>query len=290
MSSSKGPTTAISVPPEGPTSLAERPSLLILSGPEMGRSIELGHEAIEIGRSTECKLALKDDLVSRRHARIKRIFAQYFVSDLESANGTFVNGQRVTMAQLSDGDHIRVGDSTLKFVSNYHEIEYSKRAFALATIDPLTGANNKWHFDETLPKEMRRAAQRGESLSIVLLDIDHFKRINDTFGHQAGDAVLASVARTIRGLLTPENVLCRVGGEEFVVIAPGLGRAAALNAAEAVRKAIERVNFDHEGKRISVTVSLGVAELGPTDSPNELYQRADQRLYASKVAGRNRVS
>jgi diguanylate cyclase (GGDEF)-like protein len=234
-------------------------------------------------------VALKDDRISRRHARIKRIFSLYFLNDLESANGTFVNGHRVSMAQLNDGDQIRVGDSTLKFVANYHEIEYSKRAFALATVDPLTGAHNKWHFDETLPKAMGRAVQRAEPLSIVLLDIDHFKRINDTFGHPAGDAVLVKVTQAIQGLLTSENVLCRVGGEEFVVIAPELGRAAAVAAAEAVRATVERINFDHEGRRIAVTVSLGVAELAPSDSPRDLYQRADERLYAAKAGGRNRV-
>jgi len=256
----------------------------------MGRTIELGYEAVEIGRSSECTLALKDDLVSRRHTRIKRIFALYFVNDLESANGTFVNGERVSMAQLNDGDQIRVGDSTLKFVANYHEVEYSRRAFTLATVDPLTGAHNKWHFDETLAKEVHRAAGRGTSLGLIVLDIDHFKRVNDTFGHPAGDLVLAKVAETIKAWLSPESVFCRVGGEEFAVIAPGMDRSAVLGVAEQIRVAIEGVSLDHEGRSIAVTVSLGVAELAPAEGPNDLYRRADEKLYASKAAGRNRVS
>jgi two-component system, cell cycle response regulator len=287
--SSKGPPTAISVPPVG-TTPADRPCLLILSGPEMGRTIELGHEAVDIGRSSECTLALKDDLVSRRHTRIKRIFALYFVTDLESANGTFVNGERVTMAQLNDGDQIRVGDSALKFVANYHEVEYSKRAFTLATVDALTGSYNKGHFNETFPKEMRHAVQRGTPLCLIVLDVDHFKRVNDTFGHPVGDLVLTRVAETIRKLLSPESVFYRVGGEEFAVVATGSDRAAGLATAEQVRGAIERIPFDHEGRRIPITVSLGVAELAPADSPDDLYQRADARLYSSKAAGRNRVS
>jgi diguanylate cyclase (GGDEF)-like protein len=287
--SSIGPTTAISVPPEGGAA-AERPCLIILSGPDMGRSIELGYEAVEIGRSPECGVALKDDRVSRRHARIKRIFAVYFINDLESANGTFVNGQRVSMAQLGDGDQIKVGDSALKFVANSHEIEYSKRAFALATVDPLTGAHNKWHFDETLPKAMQHASGQAKPLSLVLLDIDHFKRVNDTFGHPVGDFVLAKVAQTTKGLLPAESVLSRVGGEELAVMAPHLDRSAALALAEAIRAAVEAFRFEHEGKAFAVTVSLGVAELAPSDSPADIYRRADQKLYASKSAGRNRVS
>jgi two-component system, cell cycle response regulator len=256
----------------------------------MGRTIELGHELVEIGRSGECALAIKDDGVSRRHARIKRIFGLYFVSDLESANGTFVNGQRVSMAQLSDGDQIRVGGSTLKFVANHHEAEYSRRAFTLATIDPLTGAHNKRHFDDILAKETRRAVQHGTALCLVLLDIDHFKRINDTFGHHAGDWVLARVAETIKALLDPGGLFCRVGGEEFAVIAPNTERKGALAASERIRAAIERASFDYEGRHIPVTVSLGVAEVAPMDSPDELYQRADEKLYASKTVGRNRVT
>jgi diguanylate cyclase (GGDEF)-like protein len=262
----------------------------MLSGPEMGRSIELGHEAVEIGRSGKCALAIKDNGVSRCHARIKRIFGLYFVSDLESVNGTFVNGQRVSMAQLSDGDQIRVGDSMLKFVANHHEAEYSRHAFTLATSDPLTGAHNKRHFDEILAKETHRAALHGTPLCLILLDIDDFKRVNDTFGHPAGDWVLARVAETIKALLDPEGLFCRVGGEEFAVIAPNTERKDALAVSERIRAAIERASFDYEGRPLSITVSLGVAELALMESPDQLYQRADERLYASKTAGRNRVT
>ncbi len=288
--SSLDPATAVSIPPEGGAKSAERPCLLVLSGPEIGRTIELGYEAIEIGRSAECVLAVKDDLVSRRHARIKRIFSIYFLNDLQSANGTFVNGERVSMVQLNDGDQIRVGDSILKFVANYHEAEYSKRAFNLATVDPLTGAHNKWHFDETLAKEVKRAAQHPTPLCLIALDIDHFKRVNDTFGHPAGDAVLTKVAETVQSLLAAESALFRVGGEEFTVIARAMDQAAALAVAEQIRVAVERARLEHEGRPISVTVSLGVAELASGETPNDFYQRADQRLYVSKAAGRNRVS
>jgi diguanylate cyclase (GGDEF)-like protein len=262
----------------------------MLSGSEMGRSIELGHEAVEIGRSGKCTLVVKDNGVSRCHARIKRIFGLYFVSDLGSVNGTFVNGQRVSMAQLSDGDQIRVGDSVLKFVANHHEAEYSRHAFTLATSDPLTGAHNKRHFDEILANETHRAALQGTALCLILLDIDDFKRVNDVFGHPAGDWVLAHVAETIREQLDPEGLFCRVGGEEFAIIAPNTERKDALAASERVRAAIERASFDYEGRRLSVTVSLGVAELAPMEGKDQLYQRADEKLYASKTGGRNRVS
>jgi len=256
----------------------------------MGRTIELGYEAVEIGRSAECALAVKDDLVSRRHARIKRIFSIYFLNDLQSANGTFVNGDRVSMAQLNDGDQIRVGDSIFKFVANHHEAEYSKRAFNLATVDPLTCAHNKGQFDETLANEVTRAAPHRTPLCLIALDIDHFKRVNDTFGHPAGDLVLTKVAETIQSLLAAESALFRVGGEEFAVIARAMDRAAAFGLADQIRVAVERARFEHDGRPISVTVSLGVVELAPNEGPSDFYQRADERLYVSKAAGRNRVS
>ena len=288
-SPSQGPPTALSFPPERAEGVA-RPHLLILSGPELGTAVELGNVPLEIGRDAECAVTLTSDGVSRKHARVQLIFALYFVTDLASTNGTFVNDQRVSMAQLNDGDLLRIGDSVLKFVTNHLEVQYTKRALDLATTDALTGVANKQQFDMSFEKARNMAEKSGRRLALVLFDIDHFKLINDSFGHAAGDLVLASAARIIAAALPVEASLYRVGGEEFAIVLPDTDRAAGLAQAEQIRSVVAQESIEHQGRRVPVTISLGVAELGAGESSADIYGRADQRLYASKNAGRNRVS
>jgi two-component system cell cycle response regulator len=265
-SPSQGPPTAISFPPERAKAVP-RPHLLILSGPELGSSVELDNQPLEIGRDAECGVTLTGDGVSRRHARIQLIFALYFVTDLESTNGTFVNEQRVSMTQLKDGDQIKIGDTVLKFVANHLEVQYTKKVLDLATTDALTGIANKQQFD-----------------------LDHFKLINDKFGHAAGDVVLAGAARIVAAALPADASLYRVGGEEFAILLPNLSRALALGQAERIRAAVAGEPVSHAGRRVPLTVALGVAELAPGESSADLYARADRQLYDSKRNGRNRVS
>lgn len=288
-SASQGPPTAISLPPQRAKSVA-KPRLLILSGAERGRTLELGNQPVEIGRDADCTVVLTSDGVSRKHARVQLIFGLYFVTDLESTNGTYVNQVRVTMAQLNDGDQVRVGDTVLKFVANPLEVQYAERALDLATTDGLTGAGNKRQFDENLARALHQATQQRAPLCLVLVDIDHFKRINDGLGHAAGDVALASAAQTVRGALPPGTALYRVGGEEFAVLLLGALRVQALSLAERMRAAVAAQPALHEGRSIPLTISLGVAAFEAGDDPARLYARADEKLYASKRAGRNRVS
>jgi two-component system cell cycle response regulator len=265
-SPSQGPPTAISFPPERAKAVP-RPQLLILSGPEIGSSVELDNQPLEIGRDPDCGITLTGDGVSRRHARIQLIFALYFVTDLESTNGTFVNDQRVNMQQLKDGDQIKIGETVLKFVANPLEVQYSKKVLGLATTDALTGIANKQQFDLSLERALQHAHKSGTALSLILFDVDHFKLINDKFGHAAGDAVLAGAARIVAAALPAD-----------------------ASQAERIRAAVAGEPVTHEGRRVPLTVSLGVAELGPGEGSGELYARADQQLYHSKREGRNRVS
>jgi diguanylate cyclase (GGDEF)-like protein len=288
-SPSQGPPTALSFPPERAKAVP-RPHLLILSGPELGKSFELSNEAVELGRDPECGLTLTSDGVSRRHARVQMIFALYFVTDLGSTNGTFVNDQPATMAQLKDGDLIRMGDATLKFVANHLELKYTQEVHDRATTDALTGTANKQQFQAQLEKALQHAQKSGEPLSLALLDLDHFKQINDRLGHAVGDAVLASVARAISAALPPGTGLYRVGGEEFAVLLPAAVRSDALASAERIRAAVAVEPFEHAGQRISLTISLGVAQYGDEETPSALFDRADRLLYKSKLGGRNRVS
>jgi two-component system cell cycle response regulator len=288
-SHSQGPPTALSYPPERAQGAA-RPHLLILSGPELGTAVELGNQPLEIGRDTDCAVTLTSDGVSRRHARVQLIFALYFVTDLGSTNGTYVNEQRVSMTQLKDGDQLRIGDAVLKFVTNHLEVQYTKRALDLATTDALTGVPNKQQFEASFEKSLQLRQRSGRSASLVLLDVDHFKLINDSFGHAAGDLVLASTARLISRALPADASLYRVGGEEFAVLLPNADHAAGLTRAEHIRGVVAAEAVQFQGRRVPVTISLGVAELGQGETSAEVYRRADQRLYASKHAGRNRVS
>jgi diguanylate cyclase (GGDEF)-like protein len=157
--------------------------------------------------------------------------------------------------------------------------------------DSLTGLFNRRYLEETLERELRRAARKGQPLAVVMLDVDHFKRVNDTFGHDAGDAVLRSLAATLRAAVRGSDIICRYGGEEFIAMLPEAGLETALQRAEALRAAVARTEVSDGRQKIGpVTLSLGVAaypEHGET--PAALIARADEALYAAKREGRNRV-
>jgi two-component system cell cycle response regulator len=208
---------------------------------------------------------------------------------MRSTNGTFVNEQKVERAKLVDGDQIRVGKTVLKYTESHVEQRYFEHVLNLASIDALTGAFNKRYFDETFAKEVQRSQQQRMPLSIVIFDIDFFKKINDTYGHPAGDAVLKNVSSAVSAQLREGDALFRVGGEEFVLVLSATPRDLAAQAAEALRGMIESLVTDFMGTRIAATLSLGVAELSEAEEPAALYQRADERLYAAKRGGRNRV-
>ena len=283
-----GRRTAISLPSERPKG-AGQPCLVIISGAEMGRRIDLTHSEVSIGRSDQCTVCVNSDLVSRRHAVINRILGHYIVVDLQSTNGTFVNDQRIERAELKDGDLLRTGKTVLKYLDNNIELEYMQHILSLAAVDSLTGLFNKRHFDEVFGKEVSRSGQAQSALSLIVLDIDHFKQINDRFGHPVGDAVLKHVASVVKSQIRTSDTLCRVGGEEFAIVLPQTPLSLAAQAAELIRTTVEATVCDVAGTAIPATLSLGVAELAAQDIPEALYQRADERLYAAKHGGRNRV-
>lgn len=283
-----GRRTAISIPSERPPS-AGPPCLVIISGDDIGRRFELGTQEVSIGRADTCTICVNTDQVSRKHATVQSILGKYYLVDMRSTNGTFVNEQKVERAKLLDGDQIRVGKTVLKYTESHVEQRYFEHAFNLASMDSLTGAFNKRYFDESFGKEVQRSQQAGTPLCIVLFDIDHFKKINDTYGHPAGDAVLKNVSAAVASQLRDGDALFRVGGEEFALVLSATPRDLAIQAAEAVRALIESLVTDFMGTRITATLSLGVAELSSGEQPAALYQRVDEKLYAAKRGGRNRV-
>jgi two-component system cell cycle response regulator len=271
-------------------SAPKQPCLVIVSGPAAGQRIDLQQDELVIGRGEECAVRVVDDSVSRRHAVITRVLDRWILLDLESTNGTFVDDRRIERAELKGGELLRVGKVALKYIRDSLELDYIRHVLNVANTDALTGLYNRGYFDEFLGKELARLAASPEACSLILFDIDHFKRINDGFGHRAGDAVLGHLASLTKSQLDRGELLFRTGGEEFAVVLPSTAYSFALETAELLRQAVETAVFDFDAAPIQVTVSLGVAGFEAGDDVARLYQRADERLYVAKRGGRNRVA
>lgn len=270
--------------------LPQHAILVVIAGPKLGHRIILSDQPLEIGRGTGAGLQLDADSVSRRHARIEWTGETHKLIDLGSTNGTFVNEMRVSERELSDGDRPQIGKVLLKYIAGGNvEGAYHEEVQRLMRFDGLTGAYNKSYFEDNLNTTPWRT--RSVSVSLIVFDLDHFKEVNDTHGHTAGDAVLRQAAAVVAQQVPPDQLFARVGGEEFAVLCPGAPLESACQIAERIRAAIEAAKFVFDGVEIPVTVSLGCAEAPPgsTESAPSLYERADARLYAAKSAGRNCV-
>lgn len=255
----------------------------------LGLTVALAGEVV-LGRDPACTVPLPADDVSRRHARIARDGDGHVVVDLGSTNGTWVNGREIESHRLAGGDRIRVGAFVATYVAagdlaGRHLEELAR----LARQDPLTKLPNRRALEEELSRAVARAARSGEPLSAVVLDVDHFKQVNDRHGHAAGDAVLAAVAARAGAALRAGDLLARIGGEEFAVLLPGADLERAAEAAERIRAGIAAGPVGAMGLSLPVTVSLGCASLLPEEDGRALLARADAKLYEAKNAGRNRV-
>jgi diguanylate cyclase (GGDEF)-like protein len=266
--------------------------VVVISGPQLGRRVVLAQVPVVLGRGMGCEVVLDSDSVSRRHARIEWTGNEHCFVDLGSTNGSYINEQRVTEQPLRDGDRLQVGKVLLKYIAGGNiENSYHQEIQRLASFDGLTGVSNRRHFDQMLAAEILTAQTKSRPLSLILMDVDHFKAINDKYGHTGGDAILRQVADCISGLIQDPQQVGRVGGEEFAVLWPGAGLSSAAELAEGFRAGVEAASLLFESVQIPVTISLGVADRAPasTDNAQALYQVADDRLYAAKAAGRNCV-
>lgn len=253
--------------------------------------IAVERSPFSIGRDDSCDLPLRDTSVSRRHALIERIGDTWQITDCGSTNGVIINDKPVTSSLLKPGDRIRIGTRVLKFLSRSDiEAEYHSTVYSMMTRDTLTGAFNKRYFSEVLDRELHRAARYQRPLSLVLFDIDHFKSINDTYGHLAGDDVLREIGRRVEWCLDDDDILARYGGEEFAVILAETSLADAVELAERCRDAVARSPFPTSAGLLSVTISVGVAVTAEHPvAPEALIELADQQLYRAKHGGRNQV-
>jgi len=267
--------------------------LVVLAGVSAGEMFKLQEETTVVGRGPKVAVRLNDEGVSREHCRFVRQGEKIVVEDLGSTNGTFCNGVRVDKRELADGDKIMVGSSTiLKFTyHDYLDEVFQRQMYESALRDGLTKVFNKKYFTDYLEKEFAFADRHGGPLALIFIDIDFFKKINDSNGHQAGDFVLAELSQMMTLLLRTEDVLARFGGEEFTVLCRGSDLAGARVVAERLRRAVSDRKFTFGGKDIPVTISLGIVaipESGITDH-NAFLAAADRALYEAKRSGRNRV-
>jgi two-component system, cell cycle response regulator len=272
----------------------DRAYLVVLAGASVGEMYKIETEETIIGRGQRAHIRLFDDGISREHARVSVEGSRIMLSDLGSTNGTYCNGLKVDKKELADGDKILVGSTTiLKFTyhDNLDEI-FQKQMYESALRDGLTKAFNKKYFTDRLESEYTFSLRHATPLALVLFDIDHFKKVNDTYGHQAGDYVLSEISTLLTGALRAEDVFARYGGEEFAVICRGSDAAQAMVVGERMRKAVEAYKFIYDGSNIPVTISVGVAVLPDpaVKDANDIVSQADQALYKSKNAGRNRVT
>ncbi len=251
-----------------------------------------GEETLTIGRDASAAIVVDAPSVSRTHAKIEPRGRDHALLDLNSTNGTFLNDRLVSEQTLRDGDRFKVGPAIFKFFAGGDvEAQYHEEIYNLMVTDALTQASTKRFFLETLEREMGRARRHARPLSLAMFDIDHFKKINDTHSHLAGDDVLRDLGATILAQVRAEECFARYGGEEFALVLPETAREGAVTVAEKVRAAVEAHRFSFEGAVIPVTISLGVAELAAEmKTPQQLIKAADDKLYESKRSGRNRVS
>jgi diguanylate cyclase (GGDEF)-like protein len=296
--SSTDPQTTASVPARAARRGRGSPYLVVLSGPQFGEVFDLepGTEVL-LGRHPDAQVWIRDEGVSRRHATLAVGPDGAQLSDLSSANGTWIDGIRVTEHAIRDGARFQLGGhTTVKFVqSDAPDAEYERLLVHGALHEPLTGLYNRRHFADRLASELAASRRYARPVSLLVADVDHFRRINDVHGRLAGDEALKMVAWVLQGAVRKEDVVARYGGEEFVILARETGAAGAKALAERIRKAVERSRCTFEGQELQVTLSVGVAvTLGglplEAGAEQQLLEAADRALAAAKESGRNCIA
>jgi len=280
----------------------EHAGLVVIQGREIGREYRLRRSESILGRDESATLRVPDERVSRRHASLELAWdpvekiRRVFLTDLGSTNRTYVNGESVGRRELKEGDKIRVGDTVLKFVlQDALDARFHREIRDRIAYDQLTRLLTKESLYSALEAELARCARYGLPLAVLMMDLDHFKSVNDTHGHLMGSHVLAEVGRLIREGFRTSDVSARYGGEEFVAYLSESGAEEGRLVAERIRAAIAAHPFtrvDEKGRSdtVRITISIGVSEF-PRDGGTleALVAAADRALYRAKEEGRNLV-
>jgi diguanylate cyclase (GGDEF)-like protein len=279
-----------------------RPALVFLNGDLLAVPIPLERDEVVLGRALEADVRINDTKVSRKHARItinqnaETGATDYLLTDLKAKNGTFLNGQKIKSETLQNGDKITIGEHILRFeLLDEIDREYQYQIRRLLSHDDLTGLLSSRSFFSELRREASRADAEMSPFCVLMMDVDHFKNVNDTYGHLTGSKTLEEIGQCITETLRSGDAAARFGGEEFAAFLLDAELAQGIIAAERIRQAIEEREFSvmKQGKPVKthrVNISIGIASF-PHDSsdPIELVEMADSALYRAKREGRNRV-
>jgi len=268
------------------------PCFVQIYGKDIGRKYPLDKVQTTIGRGPDNHIVCDMDNVSRNHCKIFAGAGGSWIEDMGSTNGTFVNdGELGSRRKLMNGDFIKVGGVIFKYIDGDNiEQLYYEEIYRMAIIDGLTQIFNKRYFLEFIDREVARCARYNRPLTLIMFDIDHFKKINDEHGHLAGDYVLKRLANLIFAKnIRKEECFARYGGEEFAIVLPDTPKNNGAILAEKIREMIEQTKFEFETNTIPLTISMGVTELQKGDTVDSFIHRADGKLYEGKQGGRNRV-
>jgi two-component system, cell cycle response regulator len=286
-------TTNVLVDDDDQTAGERAPYFIVVAGIDLGRLYRVEAAETIIGRDDSAGIQVHDAGVSRAHAKIVRAAdGGVCVVDLGSRNGTLVGTERVERRVLADGDKVKIGRTILMFsMQDGVEASFYNEQYERATRDPLAHCHSRKYLVERLPSDVAFVGRHGMALTLVMIDIDHFKQVNDTHGHAAGDEVLRTTARVIQDSIRSDDVLTRFGGDEFVVVMRNTLTVAARIAAERIARRVADNVVTFEGKPISVTLSVGITTCTKDKlvTPDELLRNADRLLYRAKEAGRNRI-
>jgi diguanylate cyclase (GGDEF)-like protein len=273
----------------------ERPRLTIMTGIAAGKVVALdGKDQFVIGRGHRADIRIEDPGVSREHCRIVRRQEQLFLQDLSSRNGTILNGDRIVCVPLHPGDRVQLGPNTVVQLGVFDEAEdaLAQSLYEASTRDPLTRTFNRRYFSQRLEVEMAYARRHRTRLTVMLLDLDHFKNVNDTVGHTGGDVLLRATAQAMGECIRSEDLLARFGGEEFAILVRETSLPYATLLAERIRMRILQARVPYRDSVLTVTVSGGIAELGECAigaTGEDFVRLADSRLYRAKQKGRNLI-
>lgn len=287
--------TQLQQPPSSSPAARRNDCLVVIYTKEptlLGKRFVLEYSPTRIGRGTDNHIVLDGDSVSRRHAHLERFDQGWCLVDDGSTNGTYLNDDMMSRAAiLANGDRLKIGSTIFKFLSGTDvESQYHEEIYRMTIVDGLTQVHNKRYLFEALEREVVRARRHSRELSVLMFDIDYFKRVNDAHGHLAGDFVLKELVGVVKERIRRDEILARYGGEEFAIVLPETGLEGAATLGESVREKVKATRFSFQGAEIPISISVGIATLEDDDKNGaELIQRADERLYEAKRKGRDRV-
>lgn len=266
--------------------------LIIVDGDNAGKIYSLDKKTITIGRSDEFDIQLADSSCSRKQAIIEfNDNNKPVLKDLDSTNGTFVNGAKITETNIEDGDKILLGFSSVFMfaIQDSLESKFQMNLYESSITDHLTGAFNQKYFLDTLSKAFSYSLRHHTSLGLLMLDIDFFKKINDTYGHVVGDIVLKEFVKRIENNLRNEDILCRYGGDEFAVIVRDFKYGFVKIVAERIRLFFDGRSINCKDHKINISVSIGAATIDNENiaTPEDMIELADANLYKAKQSGGN---